>query len=786
MASEFQHRFLFDEFEVQADRRELLNQGEPVEVEPRVFDLLVYLIEHRDTAVSKDELLEAIWPGAYVSDSSLTRCVMKARRAVGDDADRQQLIKTVHGHGYRFIGKLQNESNAQDRPAREDTRAAAKSYSSKTWLTALLLAVVAISTAAFLNRETALPSRSGVATAAVLPVQNNTGNSELDWITLGLMTAIRDQLASGASLQVIDSKDLLQGLHELARGSEDLPSADLAEAAAFQQFGVAYVISAALSEESDLYRLRATISALGEDSTTFDVFGDQPTRLAQELSQTILTTLVRSEDTAQSKPTISGDQFVNEAYIRGREQVLRGRVANAIDLLTVAVAQEPDNFQARKGLASAWVANGEAERAIDEYQALLDKAREDNMRVEEAKLQALIGWAHYRTSNYDDAETMYFAAVDMFEELGMPLAKAKALFNLARIAGERRQLDLERARLEAAARTFEEAGVIMQSGAALLALGNQALDQGEVDAGEQYFSDALRSFRTSGVRNDEAIALYSLSRVAELRGEFERAAALAESSKEIAGEFGRPWTEALGWRRMGMVDMAMGQLASAETAFKQAIRLARRIGADNTVASSTAQLAEVYRMLGRLDEAEQQLNEAQQLVELADIELGRRWLQIYQGRLALEQGAPEESVTLGRNVLLEQRDFIRLYRADALELLAKAYRSLEQYPDALSALRAGLEAAKQMGDQVLESQFAAEIGLHELAYGDAELAAGYLRLARDSAPTTYYPLILEAALASKAGDEIKAGERFLQARQIAADRWSGWDQHWVKLFSPSA
>lgn len=786
MASEFQHRFLFDEFEVQADRRELLNQGEPVEVEPRVFDLLVYLIEHRDTAVSKDELLEAIWPGAYVSDSSLTRCVMKARRAVGDDADRQQLIKTVHGHGYRFIGTLQNESNAQDRPTLEDTRAPAKSYSSKTWLTALLLAVVAISTAAFLNRETALPARSGVATAAVLPVQNNTGNSELDWITLGLMTAIRDQLASGASLQVIDSKDLLQGLHELARGSEDLPSADLAEAAAFQQFGVAYVISAALSEESDLYRLRATISALGEDSTTFDVFGDQPTRLAQELSQTILTTLVRSEDTAQSKPTISGDQFVNEAYIRGREQVLRGRVANAIDLLTVAVAQEPDNFQARKGLASAWVANGEAERAIDEYQALLDKAREDNMRVEEAKLQALIGWAHYRTSNYDDAETMYFAAVDMFEELGMPLAKAKALFNLARIAGERRQLDLERARLEAAARTFEEAGVIMQSGAALLALGNQALDQGEVDAGEQYFSDALRSFRTSGVRNDEAIALYSLSRVAELRGEFERAAALAESSKEIAGEFGRPWTEALGWRRMGMVDMAMGQLASAETAFKQAIRLARRIGADNTVASSTAQLAEVYRMLGRLDEAEQQLNEAQQLVELADIELGRRWLQIYQGRLALEQGAPEESVTLGRNVLLEQRDFIRLYRADALELLAKAYRSLEQYPDALSALRAGLEAAKQMGDQVLESQFAAEIGLHELAYGDAELAAGYLRLARDSAPTTYYPLILEAALASKAGDEIKASERFLQARQIAADRWSGWDQHWVKLFSPSA
>lgn len=785
MASEPQNRFYFNEFEVQTDRRELLNQGEPVEVEPRVFDLLVYLIEHRDAAVSKDELLEAIWPGAYVSDSSLTRCVMKARRAVGDDADRQILIKTVHGHGYRFIGKLQIEHNVQDQPPSKARVNQPTASSSKSWLAGLtVLAVAVIATAVLLNRGPEPPARADVATVAVLPVQNDTDDSELDWITLGLMTAIRDQLASGGSLQVIDSDDLLKGLQELGRGGEYLPSADVAEAAAFSQFGVAYVVRGSLSEERDLYRLRATIITPGEDATTFDVFGDQPTRLAQELSATILATLVQTDGTAQSKPSISGDEFVNEAYIRGREQVLRGRVAAAIDLLSVAVAQEPDNFQARKGLASARVANGEADRAIEEYQALLAKAREDDMRVEEAKILALIAWAHYRTSNYDEAETMYFSAVDIFEELGLPLAKAKALFNLARIAGERRQLDLERARLEAAARAFEEAGVTLQSGAALLALGNQALDQGKVDEGEQYFSDALRSFRTSGIRNDEAIALFSLSRVAELRGEFERAAALAESSKDIAGEFGRPWTEALGWRRMGMVHIATGQLASAEKAFKQAVRIGRRIGADNTVASSAAQLAEVYRMLGRLEEAAQQLNEAQLLIEVGDIELGRRWLQIYQGRLALAQDAPEQSMTLATDALSEQRDFSRLYRADAFDLLAKAHRSLEQYADAMAALRTGIEAAQQMGDQVLEAQLAAEIGLYELAYGNAELAPGYLRLAQDTAPATYYPLVLEAALASTEGDHTRAGERFTQAKQLAAGRWSAWDEHWVELFSP--
>jgi DNA-binding winged helix-turn-helix (wHTH) protein len=90
-----------------ARSRELTKDRRIVAIEQRAFDMLLYLIKHRDRAVSKDELQEAIWPRMVLTESALTRCVMKARRAVGDDPHRQTVIKTIHGHGYRFIAPLE-------------------------------------------------------------------------------------------------------------------------------------------------------------------------------------------------------------------------------------------------------------------------------------------------------------------------------------------------------------------------------------------------------------------------------------------------------------------------------------------------------------------------------------------------------------------------------------------------------------------------------------------------------------------------------------------------------
>lgn len=77
-----------------------------VEVQPRVFELLVYLVAHQDRTLGKEELQDSVWAGMVVTEASLTRAVMKARRAAGDDSSSQAVIRTVHGHGYRLLAPV--------------------------------------------------------------------------------------------------------------------------------------------------------------------------------------------------------------------------------------------------------------------------------------------------------------------------------------------------------------------------------------------------------------------------------------------------------------------------------------------------------------------------------------------------------------------------------------------------------------------------------------------------------------------------------------------------------
>lgn len=100
----------FGDFEVSPTTYELRRSGERVHVEPRVFEVLAYLLDNRERVVSKEELLERLWPGQSVSESALTRAVRDARRALGDTGTKERWIQTVHGRGYRFAGLVSGDT----------------------------------------------------------------------------------------------------------------------------------------------------------------------------------------------------------------------------------------------------------------------------------------------------------------------------------------------------------------------------------------------------------------------------------------------------------------------------------------------------------------------------------------------------------------------------------------------------------------------------------------------------------------------------------------------------
>ena len=105
-------KYAFEEWVLDTLSREVRGGDAAVPLEPQVFDVLAYLVEHHDRVVPKDELFDRIWGHRFVSDAALITRVMAARKAVGDDGRAQRLIKTVHGHGYRFAGTVETLATA--------------------------------------------------------------------------------------------------------------------------------------------------------------------------------------------------------------------------------------------------------------------------------------------------------------------------------------------------------------------------------------------------------------------------------------------------------------------------------------------------------------------------------------------------------------------------------------------------------------------------------------------------------------------------------------------------
>ena len=101
-----QLRYFFEEYAFDTDRRELHRGAILVSITPQVFDLLHYLIRHRERVVSKDDLISAVWNGRIVSDAALTTRLNAARNAVGDSGQEQRLIKTLARQGFRFVGTI--------------------------------------------------------------------------------------------------------------------------------------------------------------------------------------------------------------------------------------------------------------------------------------------------------------------------------------------------------------------------------------------------------------------------------------------------------------------------------------------------------------------------------------------------------------------------------------------------------------------------------------------------------------------------------------------------------
>jgi TolB-like protein len=304
-------RLAFGDRVIDPDRRELTKGSESVAIGPQVFDLLLYLLRNRAHVVSKDELIEAVWGGRIVSESTLTSHINAVRKAIGDTGEEQRLVRTVSRKGYRFVGAVREAGSAENvEPA------------------GLREPVPALP----------LPDRPSI---AVLPFLNLSGDPAQDYFVDGVVEDIIAALSRMGWLFVIarNSSFAYKGR-----------AVDVKQVS--RELGVRYVLEGSLRKASDRVRITGQLVDAGSganlwaerfDGRIDDIFELQD-QLTTSVVGSILPQLERAEiERARRKPTESLDAY--DCYLRAMANLHRGSretIDEALTLLHQAIGSDPD------------------------------------------------------------------------------------------------------------------------------------------------------------------------------------------------------------------------------------------------------------------------------------------------------------------------------------------------------------------------------------------------------------------------------------------------------------
>src|SRR5215831_1727717 len=102
-------RYAFADCVLDTQLYTLTRAGTTRPLRPKVFQVLQYLLTHRDRVVSRDELCAQVWPEQFISEATLESCIKRTRQAIGDSGQAQQRIQTLRGYGYRFLGVVEEQ-----------------------------------------------------------------------------------------------------------------------------------------------------------------------------------------------------------------------------------------------------------------------------------------------------------------------------------------------------------------------------------------------------------------------------------------------------------------------------------------------------------------------------------------------------------------------------------------------------------------------------------------------------------------------------------------------------
>jgi TolB-like protein/DNA-binding winged helix-turn-helix (wHTH) protein len=294
-------RYQFNGFEIDTLQFKLFCAGKAVSIEPKDFDLIVYLIKNRHRTVTRDEIFNVIWQGQVVSDSTLTNHIKSSRKILGDSGDEQNVISTIRGRGYQFIAAteeiLDNDSVILPTTSR-------LKLAFQVLILILLLLIIGIM---IYNFESPHIKKNSI---AVLPFLNVSGDPDDEY------------LSDGISEEIINTLSHVSGLHVISRSSSfQFKGKEIDTPGIAEQLGVAYVLEGAVRKSDKKIRITVQLIKAKNDrqiwGATFNRELVDIVAVQTEISTAIVVALKKElgdniEDTILESTTI----FFNKDHLK--------------------------------------------------------------------------------------------------------------------------------------------------------------------------------------------------------------------------------------------------------------------------------------------------------------------------------------------------------------------------------------------------------------------------------------------------------------------------------------
>ncbi|MCG6889901.1 MAG: winged helix-turn-helix domain-containing protein [Gammaproteobacteria bacterium] len=274
--------YQFDEFEIDTRNYQLSNKGKVIDVEPKVFDLLSYLVVNRSKLITRDELFKNIWKGQVVSDTSLSNQIKAVRKVIGDSGRAQLCIKTIHGRGYQFVTGV---VEADD----QETAASAPVTGNP------------------------LEVRSKAPMVAVLPFQNLSSDQEQNYFCEGMSEDITTELSRFADIQVIARHSAFQ----FVSAAYDIGDLVL-------QLGVDYVVEGSVRRAGNQVRINAQLIETRSQNHVWAERYDFPLEDIFEIQDDIIGTVVSTMTGRIQRIELDRARSRSTENLSAYEHLLRG------------------------------------------------------------------------------------------------------------------------------------------------------------------------------------------------------------------------------------------------------------------------------------------------------------------------------------------------------------------------------------------------------------------------------------------------------------------------------